>query len=243
MIIDSHIHCGKGLPYELISSLLNKAGIDGACLFPPVEEIYDRYDPFFQDSSIWQIRRKEANRYLLNLGQIHNNIFPYLFVWNDFAYEELSLGYKGIKWHRHEDEPKYNYKDKRCVELIEKITELQLPIVYEESYENTLYFINELAPKAFVIIPHLGMLNGGFYAIESSEIWRRANVYADTALAPIQHIREFINKYGSDKLIFGSDFPFGQPASELRKILNLDISEKAKEDILANNILKLLKIR
>lgn len=241
MIIDSHIHCGKDLPYEIIAPLLMNAGIDGACLFAPVEDIYDRYDPYFTDTPKWQMYRKEANRYLLKLGQIETNIFPYLFVWNDFDYEELSLGYKGIKWHRHEDEPIYNYKDKRCLELIERISELQLPIVFEESFKNTLHFINDLASIAVVIIPHLGMLNGGFSAIDSSEIWKRENIYADTSLAPIQHVRAFIKKYGPEKLLFGSDFPFGQPGTELRKIQSLDLPERDKENIMGGNILRLLR--
>ncbi|MCX8030605.1 MAG: amidohydrolase family protein [Thermodesulfovibrionales bacterium] len=241
MIIDSHIHCGSRLSFNLISPLLEKAGIDGACVFAPVEDIYDRYDPFFQDTPQWIMHRKEANRYLLQLSKSQPNIFPYLFIWNDFDYEEISLGYRGVKWHRHEDEPVYNYKDKRCLEAIERITHLKIPIVFEESLENTLNFINNLAPNANIIIPHLGLLNGGYYSLEASGIWKKDNVYADTALAPLQHIKDFIKKYGTSKLFFGSDFPFGEPATELKKILILDISDKDKASIAGENILRMLK--
>lgn len=241
MIIDSHIHCGKDLPFRVISPLLKNAGIDGACLFAPVEDIYDRYDPFFTDTPEWKLHRKEANRYLLKLSQNEANIFPYLFVWNDFDYEELDFKYRGIKWHRHVDEPVYNYRDKRCLEMIERISNLKLPIVFEESFENTIYFVNELAPKANIIIPHLGMLNGGYYAIDSSGIWKRDNVYADTALAPIQHIKDFINKYSSAKLFFGSDFPFGEPGSELRKVKSINLPEEEKAGIMGRNILRMLE--
>ncbi|MFH1704121.1 MAG: metal-dependent hydrolase, partial [Nitrospirota bacterium] len=131
MIIDSHIHCGKGLTYETIIPFLKKADIEGACLFAPVEEVYDRYDLDFKDTQEWQLRRKEANQYLLEIARANQGIFPYLFVWNDFDCDELSLGYKGVKWHRHEGEPVYNYTDKRCQQLIERIVELNLPIVFE----------------------------------------------------------------------------------------------------------------
>ena len=53
-IIDSHIHCGTqnvDLPFEVISPLLREAGIGGACLFAPVEDVYDRYDPRFRDDA------------------------------------------------------------------------------------------------------------------------------------------------------------------------------------------------
>jgi predicted TIM-barrel fold metal-dependent hydrolase len=240
MVIDSHIHCGNELPYEAVSLLLKKSGIDGACLFAPVEEIYDRYNPNFQDTPEWQKRRKEANRYLLKLAQTESMIFPYLFVWNDFDIEELSSGYRGIKWHRHIDEPEYNYHDKKCHQLIEKTVELNLPIVFEESYDNTINFINNLAPEATVIIPHLGWLNGGFSAIDASGIWKKERVYADSSLASSGDMQVFLKKYGADKLLFGSDFPFGQPESELNKILSLNISDTFKEKTIGGNILGLL---
>lgn len=240
MIIDSHIHCGKGIPYETVVPFLRKADIEGACLFAPVEEVYDRYDLDFQDTPEWQMKRKETNRYLLEIARTNQGIFPYLFVWNDFDCDELSLGYRGIKWHRHEGEPTYNYADKRCPQLIERIVELDLPIVLEESYSNTLNFINNLAPDASVIIPHLGWLNGGFSALDASRIWRKEKVYADSSLASSYEIKMFLRKYGSDKLLFGSDFPFSMPESELQKILSLDLSEMAKEKIVGGNILRLL---
>lgn len=240
MIIDSHMHCGRELPFETIAPLLKRAGIHGACLFPPVEDIYDRYDYNFKDTPHWQLKRKEANRYLLNLSHTELKVFPYLFVWNDFDYEELSFGYKGIKWHRHEDEPVYNYSDMRCHKLIEKITELKLPIVLEESSHNTINFVSKLAPDAIVIIPHLGLLNGGFESIDASKIWESERIYADTSLAPAYIIKSFISKYGAHKLLFGSDFPFGQPYMELKKILNLGLPKDEEENILAGNILRLL---
>ncbi len=240
MIIDSHIHCGKGLTYETIIPFLKKADIEGACLFAPVEEVYDRYDLDFQDTQEWQLRRKEANQYLLEIARANQGIFPYLFVWNDFDCDELSLGYKGVKWHRHEGEPVYNYTDKRCQQLIERIVELNLPIVLEESYSNTLNFINNLAYEAIVIIPHLGWLNGGFSVLDASGIWKKETVYADSSLASSYEIKMFLRKYGSDKLLFGSDFPFSLPENELKKILSIDISETDKEKILRGNIIRLL---
>lgn len=242
MIIDSHIHCGKGLSYETVVPFLKKSGIEGACLFAPVEEVYDSYDPDFQDAPEWQLKRKETNRYLLEIARTNQRIFPYLFVWNDFDCDELSLGYRGIKWHRHEGEPTYNYTDKRCPQLIGRIIELNLPVVFEESYSNTLDFINKLAHGATVIIPHLGWLNGGFFALDVSGIWRKEKVYADSSLASSYEIKMFLKKYGPDKLLFGSDFPFGLPENELKKIISLDISDADKEKILGENIRGLLGV-
>ena len=68
-IIDSHMHCGVqnvSLPWEEVQGRLQEGGIQGACLFAPVEDIYDRYDYHFVDTSAWVACRRRANRYLLD---------------------------------------------------------------------------------------------------------------------------------------------------------------------------------
>ena len=232
-IIDSHIHCGiqnVDLPFEVISPLLLGAGIDGACLYAPVEDIYDRYNPHFQDNQEWIRTRHAANRYLLDLASQRESIFPYLFVWN----------YCGIKWHRHSNEPVYHYQDPRCGEIIRGITKRRLPVVLEESFANTCWFVEQLAPEAVIIIPHLGALNGSYPALERAGIWQRDNTYADTALAPIDHMRHFIQHYGPERLLFGSDFPFGAPGHELRKVETLNLSGTDRDKVLGGNILDLI---
>ena len=242
-IIDSHIHCGvqhSDLPFAEIAPLLREAGITDCCLFAPVEDIYDRDDFHFQDNTHWQQARRAANHYLLDLADQGEAIFPYLFVWNDFAVEELRRPYRGIKWHRHSDEPIYHYDDPRCGRLLAEITRRRLPVVLEESFDNTLRFIERLAPEAVIIIPHLGGLNGGYQALDRAGVWQRDNVYADTALASPQEMRHFLEHYGPHKLLFGSDYPFGLPAGELRKIERLDLAPADFEQVVAGTVLGLL---
>jgi hypothetical protein len=241
--IDSHIHCGiqnVSLPFEVIEPLLEEADIAGACLYAPVEDIYDRYDYNFQDTSAWRRTRHLANRYLLDLAGHSAHIYPYLFVWNDFAVEELRQPYCGIKWHRHTYEPVYHYDDPRCGRILEEITARRLPIVLEESFENTIRFISDLAPEAVIIIPHLGGLNGSYGALERGGVWRRENTYADTALASTSEMRHFIRSYGPERLLFGSDFPFGDPGHELRKVYSLGLSGPDLELVASGNILRLI---
>lgn len=243
-IIDSHIHCGiqhSSLPIDEIRPLLIDEGISHSCMFAPVEDIYDRYNPAFEDSFRWQQTRHRANQYLLELADTGESIFPYLFIWNDFAIEELQHSYRGIKWHRHSNEPVYHYQDPRCLELIAEISRRQLPIVLEESFDNTCNFIENLAPNAIVIIPHLGGLNGGYHALDEAGVWKRDNVYADTALASTSEMRSFIEKYGAEKLLFGSDYPFGDPGGELRKVQRLSLKSDEYEQVVATNILNLLR--
>jgi predicted TIM-barrel fold metal-dependent hydrolase len=217
-IIDSHMHCGiqnSELPIELIRAWLDRAGIQGACLYPPVEDIYDRDDYHFEDNARWVACRQMANEYLLEIQQ--------------------------RKWHRHEYEPVYHYDDPGCEAFIAEAIRLQLPIVLEESFQNTLYFIKRIAGRTPVIIPHLGGLNGGFHALFEAHVWDGETVYADTALASTGDMEVFLKRYGSRKLLFGSDFPFGIPSSELSKVQHLRLKDEDFENVVNANILRLIR--
>lgn len=243
-IIDSHIHCGNQnmrLPFEVVQGYLREGGIDGACLFAPVEDVYDRDDDHFKDSIAWIKCRQSANEYLLKLQQSQTDIYAYYFVWNNFKKEELGRGYRGVKWHRHEDEPVYHYDDPLCETFLQEVYNLQLPILLEESFENTRYLIKRIKGRTPVIIPHLGMLNGGFEALFRSGMWDDETIYADTALAPSWDITRFLDQYGSGRLLFGSDFPFGSPGQELQKLLRLPLGPEDLEKVVGWNFLRLIK--
>lgn len=242
IVVDSHIHCGVQVvdqPWSVIRPLLEVAGIQRACLFAPVEDIYDRYRPEFVDDPDWRACRRRAHNYLLNLAADDDRIIPYLFVWNDFAVDELERGFKGIKWHRHHGEPEYQYDHPRCEEMIAAICERRLPIVLEETFANTQRFVRRIAGRTPVIIPHLGMLNGGFERLERAGIWDLEAVYADTALASEADIGAYLERHGPDRLVFGSDWPFGLPAAEVAKLEDLEIADEALEAICGRTILRL----
>ena len=245
MIIDAHVHCGiqdKFPPqsYDDYFSVISGSGIKAAVMFPPVMEIYDRYDPNFADTTQWKNKRKAANEYLLHIGTPDLRVIPYFFIWNDFAVDQLTSQQKGIKWHRHSDEPVYYYDSPRCRQAVDEIRSRNMPVVLEEEFGNTVRFIEEIAKDVTVIIPHMGMLNGGYGAIKRHGLWARPNIYADTALASVSEITDYIYEYGIDRIIFGSDFPFGDPKRELQKIMDLQIPQEQKEIICRLNIQRLL---
>jgi hypothetical protein len=242
-IIDSHIHCGiqnVDQPFSHIAPLLASANIQGACLFAPVEDIYDRYHRNFDDNQQWRQCRVQAHTYLKNVAAQNKGIHAYYFVWNDFAIKDLDSSYKGIKWHHHAGEPPYRYQDPRCEEMIGAICERKLPIVLEETFRQTMTFIERIAGRTPIIIPHLGLLNGGFKRLLAAGVWENANIYADTALAGKYEIETFLSTYGPDRLIFGSDYPFGMPVSQLRNVTRLGIDTNDLDKILSGNILTLL---
>ncbi len=245
-IIDGHVHCGiqdRHPPQDLddYRRAAQASAIEGAVVFAPVMEIYDRYDPNFTDNRAWKQRRQRANAYLAALNPAGFEVIPYLFIWNDFAVETISQRHRGIKWHRHADEPVYHYRSEACRAAIDEIRRRNMPVCLEEEFVNTVLFINELARGVRVIIPHLGCLNGGYESLKEAGIWANENVFADTALAPVAYLRDYVRRYGHQRLLFGSDFPFGDPPAELDKILRLPLADHQIEDLVGHNLRRLLR--
>ncbi len=232
-IIDCHLHCGvQKRPWA--------GNTSGPCLRPRVSG-GSASSRRWRTSTTGSTRTsptarpgrpagRRAHRYLLELREACRSgaagrfdLYPYFFVWNDFAWEDLGPEYVAIKWHRHPDEPRYHYDHPRCREFLQMVRQRRLPILLEESFENTLFFLNELAPDLPVVIPHLGGLNGGYGPLKAAGVWNRPQTYTDSSTAALAEIEDFLGRYGSDRLLFGSDHPFGEPQLELAKILDLKL--------------------
>ena len=244
-IIDAHAHCGIQDAYppqgiEDYYAEVKGSEILGVVAFPPVMEIYDRYDPNFEDTPGWKERRQRANNYLLGLEGWGLAVFPFFFIWNDFAVDQLAPGHKGIKWHRHGGEPHYHYEDPKCKAAVEEIRRRNMPVCFEEEWDYSLQFINEIAPDLRIIIPHCGLMNGGYERFCRFGIWERPNIFTDTSLVSSQVILDYVKHYGHQRIMFGSDFPFGDPVHEYQKILKLQLSETEKEALLMGNMQGLL---
>jgi predicted TIM-barrel fold metal-dependent hydrolase len=244
-IIDAHLHLGcqnVHWPWEHLRPRHRAAGITGAGVIPPVEDVYDRYDPHFADSPAWQACRRRAHRYLLDLKDPGTEFFPYFFVWNDFPREELRPEFAAVKWHRHADEPEYHYDDPRCREFLEAVQSRGLPILLEETLNNTLFFIEKLLPAGVsLIIPHLGGLSGGYRALQREGVWQLPCVYADTSTANPGEIEDYLSRYGAGRLIFASDYPFGDPVAELEKITRLRLPSEAAREVLGATFRRLVR--
>ena len=236
LALDSHSHCGYTVPFEELAGEWREGAIDGGVVFSPVEEIYDRYDPFFSDTPEYHVSRSRVHGYLLDLAT-RRYIYPYFFVWNDFA--PVPAGFVGIKWHRHAGEPVYRYESPRCEARIEEICSKKLPIVLEEEFAHTLQFLDRIAGKTVIIIPHMGGLNGGYERLRNAGVFEQANVWVDTALAHPDEIADFASRYGIDRIMFGSDYPFGRPRSERRKVESLFAGEE-RAAVCSGNLMRLL---
>jgi hypothetical protein len=240
-IIDDHIHCGKNKRTKVftladIKQDLAEANAQGAVIFAFPEDIY-------RIESTRESRIK-ANEYVLEVSNTDElDLYPFYFVWNDYIIPDNLSDYAGIKWHRHWDEPKYDYDDPKCHAILKAIKNLNLPVVLEEEYEYTLRLVKE-NPELNVIIPHMGFLNGGYDKM--SAFFDEPNVYFDTGTATLDAIKDVLYNVGVERVLFGSDVSgtklpfFNYTKVELDKVLQLDINEQGMSLILAGNIERLI---
>jgi uncharacterized protein len=88
---------------------------------------------------------------------------------------------------------------------------------------------------------------GGYHQLDDAEAELLGlDVYLETSWPPAlatlapSRVRDIISKHGSDRIVFGSDWPMADPAAEIAAIRALGLSDDAVEDVLGRNFLRLL---
>jgi len=240
LIIDSHSHWGPSLTMgtEVTSDELQRqlkgSGISYVVLIP------------FPSTAI---ANNDINVKLLEETKRIKSFLPYHYIRENYdveGFNPIPDEYYGGKWHwmRGWQDSASNYQvlnDPELPGLIEKLRKINKPIVFEEDFDFTVKFV-DMAEGVTLIIPHLGLLGGNPYdflrAFKDNE-----SIYFDTALASRDQIKKFVETIGPERVIFGSDVPFGSMGSELDKILSLPISRDDKELLLYKNIIDLAKLK
>ncbi len=224
MVIDSHIHVGPSISLGInvdvreVVRELDRCGIDKALIMP---------FPSFAEHS------EEANDFVLKLCEEDERLYPVYCIGKNF--ESVPDGFKAIKWHWVGGiaDLKSNYDTLKREDLKSFLDSIDKPIFFEEEFEFTKMFLEKF--ETTVIIPHLGML-GGSPEDFLREFAENENVFFDTSLASPTHIKMFYEVV-PDRLIFGSDKPFGNICNELAKV-----REVCDERVLWRNAKKLFKL-
>ncbi|HOC45845.1 MAG: amidohydrolase family protein [Syntrophorhabdaceae bacterium] len=239
LVIDSHSHWGPSLSMGITvstSELLKQqedAGIDYVIIIP------------FPSTAI---ENNSINVRLLDESNRIESFFPYHYIRENYGtdgFDPLPGSYFGGKWHwmRGIQDSSSNYRvlhDPALPGLVEKIVRTGKPVIFEEDLEFTKIFV-EMFPDMTIIIPHLGLLGG--YPLDFLNTFKNnENVYFDTALGSRDMILEFVRTIGPERILFGSDVPFGTMKSELTKIAGLSLSDKEKNLIVSGNVIRLARL-
>ncbi len=161
-----------------------------------------------------------------------------------------SLGLLGVKIHS--DFQDFALDEEKALPIYEAARG-KLPILFhvgdkksDLSHPKRVANVCRLFPDLTVIAAHLG----GYSVWDEAEeylVGKFKNLYLD-ASSSIDFMNEeqakrIIKNHGTDKILFGSDFPMHKPKGTVDKLLSLGFSKKETDNILYKNAQKLLGIR
>jgi len=131
--------------------------------------------------------------------------------------------------------------------LIEECDHLNLPVYF---YTGTsiydlplnLALLAKNFPKVSFIMGQMGTSDYWMDIEPALELTN--NLVVETSVNPnTQLIKILVKKFGPERIIFGSGFPFTDPEYEIKKIQICNLSEKDKELIMFRNAAHLLKVK
>ena len=130
--------------------------------------------------------------------------------------------------------------------LIEKAAELRCPILAHATPQE-IDRVASIVPEALLIMAHAGGMPPAYGD------WQRAlavarehpNVYLDTTSSMVDagYIEAFVAGVGPERVLFGTDIPLLDPATQLSKVTDAEIDDAAKRLILGGNMTRLLEAR
>lgn len=186
---------------------------------------------------------QDKNECFIGFGTIH----PKTKDISETIDEVISLGLVGIKLHP--EFQNFNIDDPHMLPIYEAIED-RLPLLVHMGDENTtsssperLSNILEMFPSLTVIAPHLG---GYTMWDEVIEKLVGKNLYFDTSSAlrfiDKEKAIDIIRTHGTDKVLFGTDYPMWLHNEELPLLYELGLTEEENEQILYSNAAKLLGV-
>lgn len=155
------------------------------------------------------------------------------------------LGLKGIKLHP--DTQQVNMDDPRLMTIYE-IAEGRLPMVihcgdyrYDYSHPRRMRHILDTFPDLVVDAAHFG----GWSVFDlAAEYLKDKDCFMDVsssfAMLGTERTKELCRLYGADRIMFGSDYPMWDPASELEIFTSIDFTDDELERMLSTNAQRFL---
>lgn len=90
---------------------------------------------------------------------------------------------------------------------------------------------------------------GGYHDLSAAEEWSvGAGVHLETSwppsvgTLPADRIRDIIRRHGADRVVYGSDWPMTDPATEIAAIRALGLTDQEEAGVLGGNLARLLGI-
>ncbi|MDD6489956.1 MAG: amidohydrolase family protein [Clostridia bacterium] len=220
MIIDTHVHIGEMLgfdmPEQMVLDSMKKYNIDYSLVSNIQAAEYDSDLNIIPTEQ--QISQTESLERSLKFARENPDKIG-VFHWIKPAFEKVDDKLEnmikdnldvihGIKVHPYHS--KTALDDPKLEPYLQLAEKYNLPVAAhtggcEEANSIHVYNAAIKHPNINFVMVHLGL---GTDNKESIELLGKAdNLYGDTTWVPMEHIIDAVNKFGSEKILFGSDNP------------------------------------
>ena len=183
--------------------------------------------------------------FLIGLGTLHQNSED---MEGDVLHL-LELGLKGVKLHP--DIQNFKIDEEKYFPIYELCQKYKLPILmhtgdyrYDNSNPNRVIPVLETFKDLTLIGAHFG--GWSMYDEASKKLCKYDNFFVDCSSSfyalDKADAKKIISRYGTDKVLFGSDYPMWDASEELEYFFSLGFSKEDNDKMLSKNIKKLLAI-
>lgn len=238
MIVDAHTHLGKfpvfnvGLDADDLVGLMDRNGISHSVLFSLPNEL-----------TLEAVRRYP------------NRLSGLVWINPHDGEEALNLveravkdwGFKGVKMHPLLDA--YLPDSDVVHPVMELARKLRIPVLFHSGHPPwslPWHFGNlaEAFPDVPIVVGHMG--HGHIVYINGAlEVARKHdNIYLETSGMPMHSkIKEAVDTVGVDRVMYGSDAPFGHPAFEMKKVEVSGIGGDEMDRVLGENAVEVFSLK
>ncbi len=261
MIIDVHTHCfPEKIAQKTVDILAQRSNLS-----PYTNGTVEQLKASMRDSGVnisllMQIATKPSQTQTVNNWAaevncdeliVFGSVHPQYEAWEEELERIKEMGLVGVKLHP--DYQQFYVDEERMVPIYRKISRLGLIAMFHAGIDVGLYppvYCQVQAAKKIlkhfdspVILSHMG---GCMMWDEVEQYLAGENVYFDTSMASgridkDQMVR-IIDKHGYDKILFGTDSPWGGQKEDINYIKSLGLSKEEEAAILGKNAKKLLNL-
>lgn len=266
MIIDGHAHASREFStVETLKTTLDTLGVDKVVLCPSLKNNIKLGPPpkIFNNSAKERTVEKvyALNRFItLTYRLMRMNGDPNAYVyslkeqlperveqayWVDFRKAEAidSLASDYYRWHFssikiHQGWNPHPFDSPLFLSLLEQAKHFSLPLFIHPGTKKETCKLRTIAaefPQVTFILAHL-------MGLEAFKGYGGENVFHDISPTNLRSslIYDARKSHGYEHILFGSDTPFGNPATNLEKVRQLHIPSREKDAILGGNMAKVL---
>ena len=189
---------------------------------------------------------ESINDFIAEQTRIHSEFIGFAAMHQDFKNKEeeinraIAQGLKGVKIHP--DTQKVNLDDPRLMELYE-IIEGRIPIIihtgdyrYDYSHPRRMKNVLHTFPDLVVNAAHFGgwsIFDIAMDYLKDETCFMDAS--SSMAFLGNRRTKELVDIYGTDRIMFGSDFPMWDPAAEFDRFTSLGFTDDQLEKLLCKN--------